>query len=51
MTTSIWTEGWFFPLVLMIAKSLLVLVVFGSILVPSLLFAWLVSKWVLGQTL
>lgn len=27
MTTSIWTEGWFFPLVLMIAKSLLVLVV------------------------
>ncbi len=26
MTTSIWTEGWFFPLVLMIAKSLLVLV-------------------------
>jgi NADH-quinone oxidoreductase subunit H len=27
MTTSIWTEGWFFPLVLMVAKSLLVLVV------------------------
>ncbi|MCX7315737.1 MAG: NADH-quinone oxidoreductase subunit NuoH [Hyphomicrobiales bacterium] len=27
MTTSIWTEGWFFPLVLIIAKSLLVLVV------------------------
>ncbi len=27
MTTSILTEGWFFPLVLMIAKSLLVLVV------------------------
>lgn len=27
MTQSIWTEGWFFPLVLLIAKSLLVLVV------------------------
>ena len=27
MTTSIWTEGWFFPLVLMVAKSLWVLVV------------------------
>ena len=27
MTQSIWTEGWFFPLILLIAKSLLVLVV------------------------
>jgi len=27
MTQSIWTEGWFFPLLLLIAKSLLVLVV------------------------
>ncbi len=27
MTHSIWTEGWFFPLLLLIAKSLLVLVV------------------------
>ena len=37
MTQSIWTEGWFFPLLLLIAKSLLVLVVLLTYIAFALL--------------